>query len=213
MLLPQHHLLIPSLTRKAGRWCPETKPRLWVPGAPQRPCVAARAVAGGRARGGEGGNGRSAAPAPALLSYCATASAPRPGSTLQLALRTCPSPKGQSCTRVSAPPNPPRSLHGQWSPSTQWPHGLREHLTPRGSNGRTWLSYLEHPCLAPLRPPCPGSTLPSRSPLPPSAPKSQPSSFPTRSISVPHPPPAPNYRHSSEGKGPDVRPVAKGKRG
>lgn len=174
MLFPQHHLLILSLTRKASRWCPETKPRLWVLGAPQRPLRSRPRTGGGESGGGwKGGRGEAqpqlprcylTAQQPQLRGRGAPRSAPyapaggREGN---------PGPRGAS-------PTPPHRLHGQGSPSAQWPLGLREHLTPRGSTGRTWLSYLKRPCLAPLRPPCPGSILPSLNPLPPSAPKSQP---------------------------------------
>lgn len=125
MLFPQHHLLILSLTRKASRWCPETKPRLWVLGAPQRP-LRSRPRTGGRGGklggGRDGGKGRSAAPAPALLSYCATASAPRPGSTPQRALGTCWWPRGQSWTPGSLPhptPPPPRARESQRTVTTR----------------------------------------------------------------------------------------------
>lgn len=178
------------------------------------PCVAARALAGGKAGGGEreGGKGRSAAPAPALLSYCATASAPRPGSTPQRALRTCRWPRGQSWTSGSLPhrtPPPPRAGESQRTVTT------RAERTPDApGQHRPHVAVIPEASL----PSTPSPFLPRVYPVLPQPFTAECPQVPTVVLSHPihfsiTPPPAPNYRHPSEGKGPDVRPAAKGKGG
>lgn len=171
----------------------------------------ARAVAGSAEGAGEGG--RSATPAPARLSYCATASPAPPRRTPQRALRTCPVRAGP-VTDPGSPPTAAPSAGNTGSTENTPRAGAGRRNTWRPGlpgAGRTWLSHLVRPRLAP--PPPHTGLRPLPSPRVCHAPRN-----PNRRFLPPHPsrsqspPTCSHCRHPREGKGPDVRPVAKGNR-
>lgn len=108
-----------------GPWCPETSPGAQERSGPSSPAALARPRSGGERRGaGEGG--RSATPAPARLSYCATASPAPPGRTPQRALRTCRGRAGPA----RDPSSPPTAAPGAGSAAEHCEH--REHAEGGG---------------------------------------------------------------------------------
>jgi hypothetical protein len=143
---------------------PRDQAPLWIPGAPRRPPRShPRSVAGDRggARGrGEGAKGSPGFCAVILLRNSLSSEAGEHPAAR--ALRTCPTRRGLPRTPISPHPHPVTSL-GSGVPVPGDHTGWR--LNTRGSTRRTWLSHLERPCLAPLHPLRPGSTMSSLSPL------------------------------------------------
>lgn len=112
----------------------------------------ARAVAGSAE--GAGAAGRSATPAPARLSYCATASPAPPGRTPQRAQRTCPVRAGPAGDPGSPPTAAPSAESTGSTENTPRAGAERRNTWRRGLRGagRTWLSHLVRPRLAPPPP-------------------------------------------------------------
>lgn len=155
------------------------------PSGSSSPVALARPRSGGERRGAEEG-GRSATPAPALLSYCATASPAPPGRTPQRALRTCRARAGPAPDPGSPPiaPGARRARRGRGL--GEGTPGARGSPASAARGCHTWRAPASHPF--PLTPGCAPCHLPPLS----RAPKPQPSLPPIPSISVPNPPrPAP----------------------
>lgn len=166
----------------------------------------------GGERGVEGGRVKGGAVQPRLPRGYLTAQQPQPrrrGATPQHALRTCPARGGPARDPGQLPDGgAQRWEHGKHVEGGGWE---REHLAPGAPRRRP------HVAVTPGAPP-PNTPSPSHQASPPCPPPASAArarlQTPTMAPSHIHPGPTPptcsHCRHPREGRGPDVRPVARG---